>query len=115
MDINTWLKNFKDNWQNHNINGVLDLFDKNVIYYETPFTKFNDFDSLAKEWETTNNQNNISLDLEIFSSIKNKHSVIWKLQYTDKENVLKKFSGTYLIKLNNNGKCIFFHHSCESI
>jgi hypothetical protein len=48
MDINTWLKNFKENWQNHNINNVLDLFDENVTYYETPFVKLNNFDALTK-------------------------------------------------------------------
>jgi hypothetical protein len=74
-----------------------------------------DFDSLAKEWEAINNQNNIALDLEIFSSNENKHSIIWKLRYTDKENVIENFSGTYLIELNDKGKCIYFHHSCESI
>jgi len=115
MDINTWLKNFKDNWQNHNISGVLDLFDKNIIYYETPFVKLNDFDSLAKEWEVINNQDNIIFEFEIFSSSNNKYSVIWKLQYKDQENIVKNFAGTYLIELNEEGKCTYFHHSCETM
>ncbi len=115
MNINTWLKCFKENWQNHNIKGVLDLFDKNVVYYETPFVKLNDFYSLVKEWETITNQDNIALDFEIFSNINNKYSVIWKLQYKDKENIVQKFAGTYLMKLNEEGKCIYFHHSCESM
>ena len=115
MDLHTWLKNFKENWQNHNINGVLDLFDKNVIYYETPFIKLKDFDTLAKEWETIKNQNNISLDFEIFSSSENKYSVIWKLKYINNKNIEKNFSGTYLIQLNENSKCTYFHHCCESM
>lgn len=115
MNINTWLKKFKENWQNHNINGVLDLFDKAVIYYETPFIKLNDFETLSKEWKAIKNQNNISLDFEFFSSSENKHAVIWKLQYLDTENIEKNFAGTYLIKLNEEGKCIYFHHSCESM
>lgn len=115
MSINIWLKNFKENWQNHNINGVLSLFDKNIIYYETPFIKLNNFDALVKEWKIIKNQNNIYLTFEIFSSVKNKHSVIWKLQYIDEKNIEKRFSGTYLIQLNEEGKCSYFHQSCESM
>ncbi len=113
--IGLWLKRFKENWQNHNIDGVLSLFDKNVIYYETPFVKLDNFEKLSKQWKEINNQKNVVLDLEIFSSSKNKHSVIWRLQYQNRENVLKFFSGTYLIELNNDGLCTYFHHSCEQL
>lgn len=115
MDITAWLKNFKENWQNHNTKGILDLFDKNIIYYETPFVKLNDFDSLVKEWESINNQKDITLDFEIFSNTLNKSSVIWRLQYRDKESNVQNFAGTYLIKLNEEGKCIYFHQTCESM
>lgn len=112
--IKIWLKKFKENWQNHNADGVLSLFDKNVIYYETPFVKLDNFEKLAKEWHAINNQNNIILNFEVFSSSDNKHSIIWKLQYDNKENIAYVFSGTYLIELNDNGLCTYFHHSCES-
>ena len=115
MEIDTWLKKFKEHWQNHNITEILNLFDKNVIYYETPFTKLNNFNTLAKEWEEIKNQKNIILNYKLFPSSENKHSVIWELQYTDKENIKKKFLGTYLITLNKEGKCIYFYQCCESL
>jgi len=57
--INNWLKQFKTNWQNHKIQEVLKLFDKNVIYYETPFIKLNNFEELRKEWQAIYNQKKI--------------------------------------------------------
>ncbi len=39
MQIETWLKNFKQNWQNNNIEEIIKLFSKNLVYYETPFQK----------------------------------------------------------------------------
>ena len=115
MDIDDWLEKFEKHWKTHNINGILNLFDKNVIYFETPFFKLENFGELAEEWKAIKNQNEIYLDFEIFSSYKNKHSIIWKLRYSDKTNTEKIFSGTYLIKLNNKGICTYFHHSCESM
>jgi len=113
MDIKTWLENFKEYWQSHNIGGVLSLFDKNVIYYETPFIKLENFDELSRVWGSIKNQNNTYLDFEIFSSCGNKHSVIWKLKY-EKKDIEQNFSGTYLIELNDEGLCTYFHHSCEA-
>ena len=115
MKIHVWLKSFKEYWQTHNVNGVLSLFDKNVIYFETPFLKLDSFSKLEKVWENIKNQNDISLYFEIFSSHQNKHSVIWKLKYNDKENIEQNYSGTYLIELNNEGLCTYFHHCCESV
>ena len=71
MSINIWLKNFKENWQNHNINGVLSLFDKNIIYYETPFIKLNNFDALVKEWKIIKNQPINKNDDSLIQSLKN--------------------------------------------
>jgi len=48
MEINNWLNKFKESWQNRDILKILGLFDKEVVYYETPSTKLN-YDELAKE------------------------------------------------------------------
>ncbi len=115
MNIDGWLQKFKEYWQTHNIDGVLGLFDKNVIYYETPSNKLENFEALAKEWKSITEQNNISLIYQIFSSDKNKYSVIFKLKYFDKQKVEKNFAGTYLIELNNTGLCTYFHQTCEEL
>ena len=56
MNIDGWLQKFKEYWQTHNIDGVLGLFDKNVIYYETPSNKLENFEALAKEWKSITEQ-----------------------------------------------------------
>ncbi len=115
MDINEWLQKFKEYWQVHNIDGILSLFDKNVIYYETPFNKLENFKGLTKEWKNIIEQNNISFTYQLFSSNKNKYSVIFKLKYFEKQNVEKDFAGTYLLELNSSGLCTYFHQTCEEI
>jgi len=115
MDINKWLEEFKENWQNHNISKILELFDKNVIYFETPFQKLKDFNELSKAWESVENQKDIQLEFKIFSSCQNKHSVIWKLIYKNQDDLEKTVAGTYLIELNDAGLCTYFHHSCETL
>ena len=114
MNIDEWLRKFKEYWQKHDVSGVMDLFDKNVVYYETPFNKIDGLNSLAKEWEGIKTQKSISLNFEIFSRDKNRYSVIFKLKY-NKENTEQNRGGTYLIELNEAGLCIYFHHSCESM
>ncbi|MFH1364940.1 MAG: nuclear transport factor 2 family protein [Candidatus Aenigmatarchaeota archaeon] len=113
MRINDWLENFKDHWEKHNIKGIISLFAKNVVYYETPFLRLNNLDEVAKEWEVIKHQNNISLNFKGFSSNGNKHSVIWNLRYFDINKKEQNFAGTYLIELNDEGLCTYFHHSCE--
>ena len=113
MDINTWLQTFKTAWQKHNIDGVMDLFSDDLEYFETPFQKIADKAELKKEWQAIKNQKNIVLDYRLFSSDDNSHSVTWELKYIDQENNVKQFAGTYLVKLNKEGRCAFFHHTCE--
>jgi len=113
MDINLWLKKFKVCWQSQDIKGVLSLFHKNVVYFETPFKKLKNLDEISQMWEEIKKQRDIHLDFEIFSSCENKHSVIWKLKYHDENDVEKTCSGTYLIQLDEVGLCTYFHHACE--
>ncbi|MCK5081203.1 MAG: nuclear transport factor 2 family protein [Candidatus Moranbacteria bacterium] len=114
MNIETWLEKFKNYWEAHDIEKVLSLFDKNVVYHETPFVKLKDFDKLAQEWQVIKNQEDIRLDFKVFSSCENKHSVIWTLKYYNtKKDTEKNLAGTYLIEFNDQGLCTFFHHTLE--
>ncbi len=112
MSISKWLEKFKNCWQSHDVDGILSLFYERVAYYETPFLKL-EKKSLTEEWQNIVDQKNINLNLEIFSSFKDKHSVIWELSYFDKENVKQKMAGIYLIELDGNGKCIYFYQVGE--
>lgn len=113
MDINDWLKKFKNSWENKNINDVLSLFSSNVLYYETPFHKLNNLDEIKKEWAVIMDQNKINLNYSIFSKDNNKYTIQWDLKYFNKKKNQLHFSGIYLIKLNEMGLCDEFRHYCE--
>jgi len=112
MDIDKWLKKFRSCWINHDVDGVLSLFHRDVVYFETPFHELKSYSQLKNAWEGILMQKNIQLELTIFNSETNRFSVIWRLKYMQ-ENILKRFSGTYLIELNDVNLCTYFLHCCE--
>jgi ketosteroid isomerase-like protein len=101
--IKEWLQEFRENWKNQEVEEVLELFTDDVTYYETPTEKLSP-EELEQEWKEVKQQEDIQLELDLFSSDGNKHTVQWELSYRSKgeKNHLK---GIYLIKLNENGKC----------
>ena len=96
------------------LKSVLELFEDGAEYWETPFQKVDSFEELKGEWGYVKTQKNIHLDYKVFDSNGNKHSVIWELRYFDPEGSAQNYGGSYLIELNDKGKCVFFHHSCEA-
>jgi len=112
MDIELWLSQFKRYWTNHEVEKVLELFDTDVAYFETPFQKLNSYDELNKAWGAIVNQKDINLEYSVYSAQDAKFSVIWKLSYKSGDDIMN-FSGTYLIELNIQNKCTYFFHCCE--
>lgn len=80
MQIDSWLKDFENHWKKGKAGKVLTLFTENVDYYETPSTKL-DNEEIRKEWTGIKHQENIELQLELFSSTGQKHTVKWSLSY----------------------------------
>jgi len=113
MDIDNWLGKFKEYWVHHDVKRVLNLFHRDVEYYETPFQKLSNFSQLKGAWEGIGKQDNIKLDLKVYNKERNKYTVMWYLEYSYK-NVVKKCAGTYLIELNNDNLCTYFFHCCEN-
>jgi len=111
--INNWLATFKKGWTTKNIDLVLDLFAEDIRYWETPYQQLPDKAALRKEWEAARKQNNILLDLQLFASSGNKHTILWQLSYQNEKLELQNWAGTYLIELDAVGKCIYFHQTGE--
>jgi ketosteroid isomerase-like protein len=110
MDINQWLEAFNTNWSAHNIDAVMDLFTDDVEYWETPHYKLDSKDHLRQEWQAVLTQQDIQLHTEVFNSSQdNRHAVIWQLSYA-RDGELRESAGTYLIGLDDNGLCNFFHY-----
>lgn len=112
--IEDWLEQFHDAWKRHDIDAVMDLFTDDVEYWETPHYRIESKQELEKEWQAIKIQQNIQIETKLFSSADdNKHTVIWNLSYENNGNTHKS-AGTYLISLNEEGKCYFFHYTGES-
>ena len=112
-DINAWLSKFKDGWIKHDISQVIELFDKAVEYWETPYKQLVSLDDIKNEWGIIENQKDIRLETKVFNSVQDTHTVVWNLAYTDNKNELQQWAGTYLIRLNAQGKCCYFHQTGE--
>jgi|SRR5665647_904790 len=113
MNINEWLKLFKEAWISHDVQKVVLLFSEDVEYWETPHVLLQSYGEVKSEWEGIKKQTNIRIATEVFLSSGNNHIVIWQLTYTNEIGVEQKWAGTYLIRLNEQGKCIYFYHTGE--
>jgi hypothetical protein len=113
MKIEDWLERFKKYWESKDLQKLLSLFSDDVVYYETPFVKLKSKEEILKEWQGVLLQDNIKLDYSIFSNDRNKSTVNWELHYS-KDNVDNNLKGTYLIELDSDGLCTYFHQTCES-
>lgn len=108
MNIETWMNNFISYRKNYDIEGVISLFDEQVEYWETPYQLVKNIEELKQGWEYIKTQQNIEIAYKIFSQDENKFTILWNLKYNEKE-----VAGTYLIKLNSQNKCTYFHQTCE--
>ena len=95
-----------------NVDEVLKLFSEYVEYYETPTQKLQDKEEIRNEWQNIHDQENIKLDLDVCSSIENKHTVEWHLEYKN-NNEQTVLNGIYLIKLNEDNLCTEFCQYCQ--
>lgn len=106
-DIRTWLTRFRTRWKNRDVDGVLDLFAKDVDYHETPFQKLQTRGDIRSEWESVKDQHDIEIDTEVFVSNGARHAVEYKLRYT-KSGEVRQLTGVYLVELNEANECTEF-------
>ena len=104
---------FTATWKAHNIEGVLDLFEDDVEYWETPFRQLIGKKEIKTEWQTILTQNTINLSTTVFSKDTDRFTVQWELKYVDGRNDNKYFKSVYLITLNSQNRCTYFFHCGE--
>jgi len=113
MNVEKWLDTFHTAWKNHDIEKVMSLFTDNVEYWETPHYLVGSKNELRKEWAAIDSQTDIQVRSKVFSSVDNKHSIIWHLRYA-KQGKTHESGGTYLIQLDTRGLCNYFHYTGEA-
>lgn len=96
-----WCDELKKYWLDKNIDKIINLFDINVEYYETPFEKVKDLKSV---WEEIYNQDIYKLEYRIITMQYNKSAVNYILTLNN-DYICNM---VYEIELNNENKCIKF-------
>lgn len=113
MNIHTWLESFEAAWIAKDTVAVVSLFDDTIEYWESPHKRLAGKKDIALEWGVVVDQKDIALNLELFSSDGNTHTVRWNLDYA-LDGTGSHWAGVYLIRLNATGKCTFFYQIGES-
>ena len=53
-DYYKWCLELLNNWKQKNVENIVNLFDENVEYYETPAEKINTIKEIRKMWKEKN-------------------------------------------------------------
>ena len=101
-NLEKWCNELLIFWKNKDIDNIINLFDENVEYYETPNMKLKDIDEVKSMWQEIKNQNTSNIELKILCKENNKCIA----NYILKDEV--SFNMIYEIELNDNNKCIYF-------
>lgn len=96
-----WCIELLNNWKSKNIENIVNLFDEQVEYYETPKEKINTIKEIEKMWEEIKEQKTNNIEFNILCQ--NNECCI--VNYILKDVV--SYDMIYQIKLNENNKCIF--------
>lgn len=79
--IKNWLDTFKKHWLQKNIDAVLNLFSDNLLYYETPYQKITDKNTLRNEWECVIGHEIVALDFDLYMQEDNRSVVRFRYEY----------------------------------
>ncbi len=96
-----WCKRLLNNWKQKNVEHIVNLFDENVEYYETPAEKINTINEISKMWEEIKDQNTSDIKFNILCE-NNKCCIV---NFILKDKI--SYDMIYQIKLNENNKCVF--------
>ena len=100
INFDKWCNDLKKYWLQKDITSILELFDSQVEYYETPFQKI---DNIKEVWEDIETQELTSLEYRIIGIKEN--TAIANFIMDDNGEVIDMI---YEIKLNDLGKCDYF-------
>lgn len=101
-DYYKWCLELKENWKIKDVEKVIQLFDENIEYYETPKVKIENLSEIKLLWEEIKKQSN-KCDINFFIMSQNDESCVVNFILTD----IVSYDMVYYIKLNEDNKCIF--------
>lgn len=96
-----WCQKLQKFWQQKEIDKIIELFSKDVIYYEEPNNKIT-YKELINVWSEIKNQNTNNLEFKILLEDNNKCIANFILNENTTIDMI------YEIELNEENKCIYF-------
>ncbi len=105
-----WMVKLKLDWESHNIDGVVCLFDKIDENFEGPFSApVSSREDIKNLWEETKYQSIEKLDIDLISFEDGKCAMHWYLKYQDtRDDNVYEMDGTYEVHFNLAGECKYF-------
>lgn len=64
-DYYKWCVELLNNWKQKNVKNIVNLFDENVEYYETPTEKINTIKEIRKMWKEIEEQDTSDIEFNI--------------------------------------------------
>lgn len=110
MNIEQWLAELKRAWEQHDIPAAVALFSNDVEYWESPhhLVPANEVNAL---WQDIRTCLDTKVACKVYASSGNKHAVIWQASWHDDSGETYEKAGTYLVTLNDDGKCTYFYRT----
>jgi len=70
-NFNNWLESLKIQWINKDIDSIMELFDKSVKYFETPFQEVIGYSNIRTTWHDIDEQDIKDLTYEVIGAKEN--------------------------------------------
>lgn len=96
-----WCQNLKDFWHEKEIDKIIDLFSKEVVYYEEPTNKIS-YTELINVWNEIKDQDTKNIEFKVLVESSNKCIANFILKTDTTIDMI------YEIELNEENKCTYF-------
>lgn len=106
-----WLNDLGKAWVALNPKNAVNLFSKDVEYYETATSKpCENWDAVFDLWKIVpTNQKDVAFDFDILAISENLCVANWRVERTLlPQNTTQKIDGIFVLKLNKDGLCNYF-------
>lgn len=113
MNIDQWLDELKRAWEQHDIDAAVALFSDDVEYWESPFERVIP-EKLHDLWQDVHGCVSTHVDCEVYSQQDNRYAVVWHATWKDLQGEPQERGGTYLVTLDDTGKCNYFYRTSMS-